>query len=207
MSPRNQEQIEALARAIADVLIDKGIITGAGTSKASRRIDVAVIIEPYLKYDPLSPTEELAAAYDTGYQHGLSAFAWWKDGDQVVGTMPKLLSDAIADRGGSWNYAPPLPTGKAADLKTVEQVNAKRSAEPVSCTTVRMPPWWSKTGIESPFGGEIEEQLTVFANLGLPAHTNKMRCTKSGRTGLIQYDGSVRAIILDVQWDEPEVNP
>ena len=51
-------------------------------------------------------------AYDKGFEDGLTAFAWWKDGQQHVGTSGVTLRDAKAGIKALWNYAPisdPLP--------------------------------------------------------------------------------------------------
>lgn len=47
--------------------------------------------------------------YALGYLDGLVAYAWWKDGDQYVGTAGMTLSEAIerATNGEEWNYLPP----------------------------------------------------------------------------------------------------
>jgi len=46
-----------------------------------------------------------ASEYDQGYIDGLSAFAWWKDGEQFVGTTSTTLKAAIAKRYALWNYS------------------------------------------------------------------------------------------------------
>lgn len=48
-------------------------------------------------------------AYRKGFRDGATAFAWWKDGEQQVGTTGKTLRTALEeiDRGDVWNYAPP----------------------------------------------------------------------------------------------------
>jgi hypothetical protein len=46
------------------------------------------------------------ASYDAGYQAGLKAYAWWKDGQQNVGTCGRTLKQALAERKASFNYAP-----------------------------------------------------------------------------------------------------
>lgn len=42
--------------------------------------------------------------YDQGFIDGLTAFAWWKDGEQFVGTTGATLKDAVRERYGLWNY-------------------------------------------------------------------------------------------------------
>lgn len=49
--------------------------------------------------------------YKQGYIGGMTAFAWWKDGRQEVGTSGRLLSDAIKDPEKQWNYNPPKESG------------------------------------------------------------------------------------------------
>jgi hypothetical protein len=53
----------------------------------------------------ISYLEELFdCRYDEGYQDGLSAYAWWKDGEQLVGTSGKTLKQAIENRRTNFNY-------------------------------------------------------------------------------------------------------
>lgn len=49
------------------------------------------------------------ADYALGYLDGLVAYAWWKDGEQYVGTTGMTLSEAIerATNNQEWNYMPP----------------------------------------------------------------------------------------------------
>ena len=42
--------------------------------------------------------------YKQGYIDGLTAFAWWKDGVQYVGTSQTPLKKAIDTMEESWNY-------------------------------------------------------------------------------------------------------
>jgi len=44
--------------------------------------------------------------YKQGYIDGMTAFAWWKDGVQEVGTTGTLLKDAIARVETLHNYSP-----------------------------------------------------------------------------------------------------
>ncbi len=39
--------------------------------------------------------EIVEAAFLAGYRHGLEQYAWWKDGEQLVGTGRVRLSDAM----------------------------------------------------------------------------------------------------------------
>lgn len=47
-------------------------------------------------------------AYMQGYRDGLAAFAWWKDGEQYVGTCGATLKQALEkmERGELWNQQP-----------------------------------------------------------------------------------------------------
>ena len=38
---------------------------------------------------------ELEKVYIQGYEDGVKAFAWWKDGVQYVGTTGKTLAEAL----------------------------------------------------------------------------------------------------------------
>ena len=42
--------------------------------------------------------------YKQGYIDGLTAYAWWKDGVQYVGTSHTTLEEAIEDLENNWNY-------------------------------------------------------------------------------------------------------
>lgn len=53
--------------------------------------------------------------YDEGYKDGLTAYAWWKDGGQFVGTTGTLLSRAIEERESLWNYRPHHAAGRLLD--------------------------------------------------------------------------------------------
>ncbi len=56
--------------------------------------------------------------YDLGVEHGLTAYAFWKDGRQYVGTSGIPLSEAIAKIPKLWNYDPPAPA--AVNLEDME---------------------------------------------------------------------------------------
>ncbi len=45
--------------------------------------------------------------YEQGYIDGLTAYAWWKDGVQYVGTTGTSLQEAIDRRHREWNYKGP----------------------------------------------------------------------------------------------------
>lgn len=42
--------------------------------------------------------------YDQGYIDGLTAYAHWESGQQLVGTVDKTLREAVRDREDNWNY-------------------------------------------------------------------------------------------------------
>jgi hypothetical protein len=46
------------------------------------------------------------SAYDAGYQAGLTAFAWWKNGQQNVGTCGTTLKSALEKRKSGYGYSP-----------------------------------------------------------------------------------------------------
>lgn len=48
--------------------------------------------------------------YDQGFRDGLTAYAWWKDGVQMVGNCGATLEGAVEKRIATWNYGP-LPSG------------------------------------------------------------------------------------------------
>jgi len=39
------------------------------------------------------------SGYDKGYREGLTAYAWWKDGVQYVGSCGTTLKDALKELG------------------------------------------------------------------------------------------------------------
>jgi hypothetical protein len=45
--------------------------------------------------------------YGQGFIDGITAYAWWKDGVQYVGTTGKTLKQAIETIELTWNYTPP----------------------------------------------------------------------------------------------------
>lgn len=46
-------------------------------------------------------------SYRKGFLDGITAYAWWKDGRQEVGTTGRTLATAIEKVEGTWNYDPP----------------------------------------------------------------------------------------------------
>lgn len=48
----------------------------------------------------------IVGAYDRGFEDGLAAYAWWKDGVCYVGTTGRTLNQAGAEMRETWNYAP-----------------------------------------------------------------------------------------------------
>ena len=42
--------------------------------------------------------------YKQGYIDGLTAYAWWKNGVQYVGTSQTLLKEVVENLEGCWNY-------------------------------------------------------------------------------------------------------
>ena len=42
--------------------------------------------------------------YRQGFIDGLTSYAWWNDGVQVVGTMPTPLREVIDKVEKTWNY-------------------------------------------------------------------------------------------------------
>lgn len=47
------------------------------------------------------------AAYDSGFIDGVTTYAWWQDGTQMVGTTGNTLKNALAKREEGYNYSPP----------------------------------------------------------------------------------------------------
>lgn len=45
--------------------------------------------------------------YEQGFLDGLKAYAWWKDGVEVVGTTGRTLRDAQQNYKSTWNFLPP----------------------------------------------------------------------------------------------------
>ena len=63
-------------------------------------------------FKDMSEEEELA--YGKGFVNALEAFAWWKDGEQYVGTTGTLLKDAITGIYKN-SYFNPMWTRKELD--------------------------------------------------------------------------------------------
>ncbi len=45
-------------------------------------------------------------AYNRGYIDGITAYTWWHDGEQKVGTTGTSLTHAKATAKETWNYSP-----------------------------------------------------------------------------------------------------
>lgn len=43
-------------------------------------------------------------AYEQGFLDGIKAYAWWKDGQQMVGTTGKTLKKAQENYRETWNF-------------------------------------------------------------------------------------------------------
>lgn len=56
----------------------------------------------------MTPEQE---AYKQGFIDGLKCFAWWKDGQEYVGTCGTKLEDAIAVVETQWNYGSSFKKG------------------------------------------------------------------------------------------------
>ena len=66
--------------------------------------------------------------YRKGFIDGLRAYAHWKDGVEVVGTLGTTSREAIENVEATWNYAEP-----AAPVPTKPEAVAW--IEPADCTT------------------------------------------------------------------------
>jgi len=56
---------------------------------------------------PPPAQDQIARAYDLGFQDGLACFAWGRNDARVVGPGSSLLNDALKERTALWNYRPP----------------------------------------------------------------------------------------------------
>lgn len=45
--------------------------------------------------------------YDRGFQDALKAYAWWKDGEEYLGTTGTKLKEVINNLNMIFNYKPP----------------------------------------------------------------------------------------------------
>jgi len=45
--------------------------------------------------------------YEQGFRNGLRTFAWWKEGEEQVGTCGTSLKDALEIVEKLWNFKPP----------------------------------------------------------------------------------------------------
>lgn len=57
--------------------------------------------------------------YEKGFIDGVSAFAWWKDGKQHVGTTGRLLAEVKADPSACYGFDPPPEETEFLDLSNV----------------------------------------------------------------------------------------
>ena len=53
-------------------------------------------------------SDKFTLAYDLGFRDGLTAYAWYKDGVQQVGTTGRTLKQAKDIIAETWNYSPPI---------------------------------------------------------------------------------------------------
>lgn len=83
-------------------------------------------------------------------------------------------------------------------LKTIEEENKIREASEVEMVSFPIEPQWEKTGIESPFGGEILENDTSFGRYrGI-----SIKYSKTERKGIMKTDNTPREIIKEVIWED-----
>lgn len=85
-------------------------------------------------------------------------------------------------------------------LRTIEEENEVRAAIAVTTEVFVVRPSWIKSGLQSGFGGEIllcDNPLSACS-----AFDQRIKCSKTGREGTISYDGSVRSMIIGVEWDD-----
>lgn len=50
--------------------------------------------------------DEREMEYRRGFEAGITAYAWWKEGTAYVGTTGKRLADARLEIEKTWNYQP-----------------------------------------------------------------------------------------------------
>ncbi len=69
------------------------------TAPDFRKLAKTIITMVRASGDPTADESVLASAfrrvYVRGYKDGVTAFAWWKDGDQLVGTCGRKLADSV----------------------------------------------------------------------------------------------------------------
>ncbi|KKL27916.1 hypothetical protein LCGC14_1694810 [marine sediment metagenome] len=85
----------------------------------------------------------------------------------------------------------------ANKLRTIEEENERRAGLPVTIYLWTVEPRYEGTGIESPFGGEIlQEVAKTYYGGPIP-----IKCSETGRMGAMQTDNSMIGIIKDVSWE------
>jgi len=66
------------------------------TTKESQSKQLEEIIDR-LTAENAEMKKEMATLYREAYKHGLTAYAWWKDGVQYVGSCGTTLKDAMKE--------------------------------------------------------------------------------------------------------------
>lgn len=82
-------------------------------------------------------------------------------------------------------------------LRTIEEENEIRLNSPVIMSTFTIEARYEPTGIQSPFHGEILEEVNLPHWNGERA----IKCSKSGVLGVMKTECSVQAPIEWVEWD------
>lgn len=65
------------------------------------------------KYTREQVLELMKASYEKGFYNGVSAYAWWKDGEQRVGTTGNTLKQALKkiENNDHYNFTPNFDIG------------------------------------------------------------------------------------------------
>ena len=88
---------------------------------------------------------------------------------------------------------------KESPLRTIEEENKIRAAAPVELYIMPIEPFWQRTGIESSFGGEI---MVDIKRCGHFAEGFPVKCSKTGKKGVMYTDNTPREIIKEIIWRE-----
>ncbi|KKK88455.1 hypothetical protein LCGC14_2743010 [marine sediment metagenome] len=82
-------------------------------------------------------------------------------------------------------------------LRTIEEENKRRADIPVIIMHMGViEPHWVETGIESPFGGEIIEDISCRR-----CGKVSIKCSETGRLGTMRTDNTQREVIHDISWE------
>ncbi len=87
-------------------------------------------------------------------------------------------------------------------LRTIEEENRRREDVPVVSIAFPPPePHYKGIGVETPFGGELLQEVAL-------QHYNgeyPVKCSKTGKTGIMKIENCARSLIEWIKWDDSNI--